>query len=311
MPSAGAVADWLRMSDEEVLRRFERITVWKAGGQRAPHKPLLLLWALARLVRGEGRLAGFAEVDGPLRRLLAGFGPPRRSYHPEYPFWHLQSDGLWEIPEREALEAVLARRVRKNNPAQRALLAEGAQGGLPQSLVERLRGQHALVNRVVQALLDGNFPRSVHEELLDAVGMPWVPVVGPRVLAFRETVLRIYERRCAVCGFDGQLGGSDLCLDAAHVRWHAAGGPDSEDNGLALCSFHHRAFDRGALSLDAGLRVLVSQHARGGAAIEEWLLRFAGRRIVGPQRGTPPPAERHLAWHRREVFLGPARAAAG
>lgn len=85
-----------------------------------------------------------------------------------------------------------------------------------------------------------------------------------------------------MCGYDGRLGTNDLCLDAAHIRWHAAGGPDVEDNGLALCTFHHRGFDRGALSLDDGLEVMVSRHVRGGEAMGEWLLRFVGRLLYRP-----------------------------
>ena len=35
-----------------------------------------------------------------LTRLLNDFCPPRRSAHPELPFYHLQNDGVWEIEER-------------------------------------------------------------------------------------------------------------------------------------------------------------------------------------------------------------------
>ena len=37
-----------------------------------------------------------------------------------------------------------------------------------------------------------------------------------------------------------------LGIEAAHIKWHQAGGPDTEDNGLALCTLHHKRFDRGA-----------------------------------------------------------------
>jgi len=33
---------------DEILRRFDRLNVWRRGDQRAPHKPLLVLLALAR-----------------------------------------------------------------------------------------------------------------------------------------------------------------------------------------------------------------------------------------------------------------------
>ena len=48
-------------------------------------------------------------------------------------------------------------------------------------------------------------------------------------------MLTAYEWRCAVCGLDVRLGSVSVALDAAHIRWHQAGGPDREGNGLALC----------------------------------------------------------------------------
>jgi putative restriction endonuclease len=119
----------------------------------------------------------------------------------------------------------------------------------------------------------------------------------------------IYEHRCAVCGYDGQLENTDLGIEAAHIKWHAAGGTDTEDNGLALCSFHHKALDRGAIGLDDDRRVLVSQHVRGSHGVGEWLLRFVGEPIRSPQAGEPPPAVGNMGWHRREVFRAPPRAA--
>jgi hypothetical protein len=47
-------------------------------------------------------------------------------------------------------------------------------------------------------------------------------------------------------------------IDAAHVRWFAFDGPDTLDNGLALCVLHHKLFDLGVLGLDPKLRVQVS-----------------------------------------------------
>ncbi len=57
--------------------------------------------------------------------------------------------------------------------------------------------------------------------------------------AFRERVLRAYQRCCAVC----RLKHAEL-LDAAHILpdSHARGLP-VVTNGLALCKIHHAAFD--------------------------------------------------------------------
>ena len=83
------------MTQQELQDLFSKITVWKRGGERAPHKPLLALYALGRCARREGRLIAYSDVDRDLRNLLLEFGPTRRSYHPEYPFWRLQNDGIW------------------------------------------------------------------------------------------------------------------------------------------------------------------------------------------------------------------------
>ena len=46
-------------------------------------------------------------------------------------------------------------------------------------------------------------------------------------------VLTAYEYRCTVCGFDVRLAGVSVALDAAHIRWVQAAGPDEETYGLA------------------------------------------------------------------------------
>ncbi len=64
-------------SDADILDRFARINIWKRGSERAPHKPLLLLCALAALQRGEDRLIPFARIEENVGCLLHDFGPPR------------------------------------------------------------------------------------------------------------------------------------------------------------------------------------------------------------------------------------------
>jgi hypothetical protein len=66
------------MDRDAVLGRFGRLNVWSRGGQRAPHKPLLVLYALGRWARGDRAEVSFAEVARDLTALLKEFGPPRR-----------------------------------------------------------------------------------------------------------------------------------------------------------------------------------------------------------------------------------------
>src|SRR5262245_21219211 len=82
---------------DELLERFDKLNVWSRGDQRAPHKPLLVLYALGRWSRGETGDIPFRDVDADLTGLLKEIGPPRQSNHPEYPFWRLQNDGVWAV----------------------------------------------------------------------------------------------------------------------------------------------------------------------------------------------------------------------
>ena len=125
-------------------------------------------------------------------------------------------------------------------------------------------------------------------------------------------MLTAYERRCAICGFDLRLKDDLLGLEAAHIQWHSHGGPDRVTNGLALCTFHHGAFDRGAVGLErvsggAGYRSLVSEEINGGSAAIRWLLDYHGRPVRPPQNDAGEPLEKYVKWHSEEVFRAPAR----
>src|SRR5262249_13945954 len=84
----------------------------------------------------------------------------------------------------------------------------------------------SLVGRIAGRILERHFPESLHQDILDAVGLSLDPGTGKtkRDPAFRQRVLKAYEYRCAVCGFDVRLGSVSIALDAAHIRWHQAGG---------------------------------------------------------------------------------------
>ena len=296
------------MDRTQALRLFSSLNVWRRRDQRAPHKPLLVLLALARMERADGRWLRYAEVDEEMRRLLEEFGPSRRSYHPEYPFGRLRNDGVWEFDRAYDLTA----REGNTDPRKSDLLAQDVSGGFPEPLHQLLHDDPSLRREIAQLLLDGHFPESLHADLLDAVGFTLDDLETARVRRardprFRVDVLRAYEHRCSVCGFDVVLDTVSVGLDAAHIRWHQAGGPAEVSNGLALCALHHRLFDRGAFTVDDARRVVVSERSRGGEGFERWLLDYHGRDLRRPLRPEYEPRDTHLAWHEREVFRRPGR----
>lgn len=295
------------MTREAILQMFDRLNVWSRGDERAPHKPLLVLYALGKWSRGEKAEIPFRQVDADLTELLKEFGPPRQSYHPEYPFWRLQNDGVWEVHATGPLTP----RQSSTDAKKSELLSKNAGGSFTPDVQAALRSDPALVSEIAIHLLENHFPDSIHSDILAAVGLTLgvdKTVGRKRDPRFRQRVLTAYEYRCAVCGFDVRLGSVSIALDAAHIRWHQAGGPDQESNGLALCVLHHKTFDLGAFTLNQDGVLLVSDQAHGTAGFEEALMSRHGKPVRHPQRREWKPAPDSLEWHGREVFKGAARA---
>ena len=88
---------------KEVLDKIQTIDPWKNSktGERAPHKPLLILYAMGRLLCEGKKHIRFVEFYDPFAHLLEEFGPPRKSYHPEYLFWRLRTDEIWVIDPQD------------------------------------------------------------------------------------------------------------------------------------------------------------------------------------------------------------------
>lgn len=103
------------MNRKEILAAFNRMRVWQQGDKRAVHKPLLVmlvllvllvmlvLLALGRLARGEAARVEFADIEGKLGSLLREFGPSGSSASRHHPFWHLRTDGLWQLAGPDAI----------------------------------------------------------------------------------------------------------------------------------------------------------------------------------------------------------------
>lgn len=309
------------MKRSEFLQKLDKVKFWRTRGQRAPHKPLLVLLALARVARGEKRLARYEQdLERPLTDLLERFGPPRKAIHPEYPFSRLPNDELWEIPGRELLPATGQGDLHRSG-----LIGHAVMGGFPEPIYELLLSDPELVQQATQTLLHEHFPYSLHDDIRvvagfpdefpvrDPAGLPYglvVPRTPTRIRDrnFRYAVLHAYEFRCAVCGFNLRLEDEPLGLEAAHIKWHSAGGPSKVPNGLALCSIHHKALDRGALglaSIAGEFKVLISSKVYGESDATRWFWDCHDAPIRYPRSSEFKPQAEFVKWHTREVFRFP------
>ena len=295
----------MQMDRAIVIQTFETLRQWRRPGERAPHKPLLVLYAIGRLLRDRVQLIPYSEIDETLGNLLREFGPSGSNYGTHYPFWRLQNDGIWEISDADQI-----RQTASGDALRSDLVRYDVSGGFLEDIALQLQNDSTLSFEIIHILLDAHFPSSLHEDILQAVGIEFpLPIFNQQRsnINFRANILRAYEYKCAVCGFDVKLGASPIALEASHIRWRQADGPDIEINGLSLCSLHHKLFDRGAFTLSQQLEILVSDDAHGSVGFEEWLMRFHGEQISFPQRRSYSPHASFIDWHIREVFQGDYR----
>ena len=268
---------------------------WKRGDMRAPHKPLLFLYALGQWQQGKESVL-WVEAQPAMERLLQLFGRPMKRQSPENPWARLVNDGVWVVSP--------APKLRNGNYVSQDLADADSTGALSEELRERLRARPDDLVTIAHEVLDNHFPASQHQDILLACGIQLQPstIVSKRKrdIGFATVVIRNYGHRFAICGYNLQLDNQVIGLEAAHIRWHAYDGPDIVENGLALCSLHHKLFDFGAFALQDDLSILVSRNLNGNSVPE--IARYHGADIQKHSIDFIPPEIAFLRWQRAEVF---------
>lgn len=287
------------MKQNDIIQSFLSVKKWQKGSERAPHKPLTLLYALGELQRGK-TLLPFEDAKQKIEGLLVDFGPNRKT-QAIHPYVRLASDGIWSFNNPGLVDT---------SRSARFLIDNNIAAGFIPEIKEALKENPAWIPTIAHAILDDNFPESLHGELLNACGIfgreeeKYITAKRKqRDPAFREKILQAYSYKCAICGFQLRLGHQLIGVEAAHIKWHTHGGPDIENNGLALCSLHHKMLDSGVFSLDENLKLKVSTKANG-PALENYLLPYEHKPIKIPRKTEYLPKEDFISWHLAEVFKG-------
>jgi len=286
----------------DALSAIANVNAWKKGDKRAPHKPLLMLYAIAQLSRGI-KDNTFEAVDKNLSKLLLDFGPPNPT-KATYPFLRLANDGIWSVTATENI-------ITTKDYGKGHLLEVKATGSFTTEMERALQDANTQ-RQAIEFLLQENFPESLHEDILNALGIDLNVALTNhkrkrRDPEFRQRVLEAYERRCAICGFQIRRDDQVVGVEAAHIKWHQAGGPDVEQNGVAMCTMHHKLFDYGLFAIDNELKLKVSTKANGGYGLKEWLLRFHNQELQRPVKRNFYPEPEFTQWQVNEVFKGSYR----
>jgi len=119
---------------------------------------------------------------------------------------------------------------------------------------------------------------------------------------FRDAVLSSYDYSCSICKIR-----LHKMLNASHIiPWSIDKSRRADPcNGLSLCVFHDRAFDRGLITIDENYQIEISKEVKS-TEIESnlhkiGLIEIEGQKITLPKKFNPD--KEALAYHRDNIFL--------
>ena len=304
------------LDKDKWLGVFKSMRQYGTEDKRAPYKPLLILWLIARLSNGGDPEVRFRDAEAELKKLLAEFRVGRTKPQPNYPFVYLgSSPELWQVTDEDGhdiFEMSDPLDESSSTPAREMVtfLREEATGRVSEPFIEAIKDTRTRES-IIRHLLNAEFPETTHEDVLSRIGLRLgESSTAKRDTRFRETVLLAYEEGCSFCDFAVFLQGRSVSIDAAHLKMHSKRGPSVIENGIALCALHHRLFDLGAVGLapkNGERKILVSQRLNVLNDSSRHLLDLSMKPMRLPQKGYSPPAEEFMDWHYENLFKQPAR----
>ncbi len=293
--------------------RYDRLNpnVQKSKGdgnaRHAPQKPLLLLCLFDM---AENSLIESPQLNksAELRLRFESYWrvcQPRWGGQPglDLPFHHLSTQGFWEP------------RTKSNHLSESPHSTDHAI--LTDDFLQDLHNKEER-KKIRYQLITTWFPENEQAALLVALGFSKAEMkkleftlsqsdddLQPtgRDARFRVTVVTQYRFTCALTGYGSHTAKGYSIVEAAHIHAFSKSRNNNPTNGLSLTRDSHWMFDRGLWTIDEKLRVIVAEEvftewgdeARQLKSFDQHPLRFA----EGVQLR---PAEKHLAWHRKNVF---------
>lgn len=118
---------------------------------------------------------------------------------------------------------------------------------------------------------------------------------------FRQAVLNAYNGHCALTG----LGIRELLVASHIIPWSKAEDHRLDpQNGIALNALHDKAFDRGLITFDTDLRLVLAPSLHdhfANATVAQIFKAYEGQPLTFPAEAAGPKPE-YLEYHRSKVF---------
>lgn len=141
----------------------------------------------------------------------------------------------------------------------------------------------------VQSIQKGNYYVSDHESRRK---------VRSKQGVFSNKVKTNYNNKCAVC----LISTKEFLVGSHIVPWSKRADIRLDpSNGICLCFFHDRAFDKGFITINDDYAIRISRAAKKDTVLAELLLTYEQQVIHLPKKFKPNI--QYLQYHRENVFI--------
>lgn len=305
------------------LTRFTKLRQGITKYGKAPHKPILLLSFIELFEKGEiteNKVYISPELVALFKETFALLVQTPHKSDFFLPFYHLSGEKFWTVKTK--LGAPLNVYINNFNR-----LNEVVDYGYFNDELFSLLIHTESRNILKTTLLNHYFPDSKSEYLktkqsgyiqnltsylLNESQEGYALVVNDtdeeeqfiRSGMFKKLVPQVYNHTCCISGMRLVSNHGFSMIDACHIIPFSLSKDDRINNGLALCPNLHRAFDRGLISVDEKLRVVVSETIAEDLSNNYALQHLDGQPLSLPFGAKHYPNVSNLAWHRQHVFKG-------
>ncbi len=287
----------------------------------APHKPILIL-SLILLFKNKRVDLENITIDLYLREIWSDLWSCLEYSHPGpiyLPFYHLKSEGFWEIDYNKNSSTNQPRSVKqihqrinraivdssvitffKQNPSRKELINTILNAGyFSKNEIIKLT---KMINEIDDSFIyQEKLQKLVNDRFIIRQIIDNKKISPSRNPAFRRLVLEAYDETCAICQMKLENSIGLSIIDAAHILPFSRFHNDDVRNGLSLCKLHHWLFDHGLISVDEQYNIHVSKNID-----YEWpdklVSSFHNNKINLPHNKNNFPSPIALNWHKTNVF---------
>jgi putative restriction endonuclease len=150
----------------EFLHKLGHLRKFSAGGHKALHKPLTLLYALSELKHRRSETIRYRLADEVVTPILVKFGPSGSRARVADPFARLEGDRLWKIRTANREEIFDA----AGNARPGALSRLDVEAGFDPETLRLLRSKPELIDEAVRVIVEAHIPPDIRETVLHMVG---------------------------------------------------------------------------------------------------------------------------------------------